>query len=612
MLHNLRPRPTSQTRLQQRSTSLIAAFMVVIFLVIAAGWFSPAHAGALGPEDPPDPTEPAGQDVTSTQLLPPELAKPILPADPTGADLGSITWWGVCMACHGDKGQGLTDEWRELAFGEDMNCWQSKCHASNHPPEGFVLVRQVPPAIGPGTLKRFVTAADLQHYLKTKMPWWDPGSLSEEEAWQLTAFLLRSDGLLPAGKELSIGQASFLPVHLPVRPVQDERGWQIILLGALGLAAVGLFSLRTWTLSGVANGSIVRKAKQLERPERSIRPSFFHHLHPPSIPLSQARWRYTLGAGGLAVFLSLMLAVTGVLEMFFYIPTPEQAGPSIQIISYSIPYGMLVRGLHFWAAQALVVVAVIHLMRVVLTGAFVPPRRFNYLLGLGLLVIILFLDFTGYVLRWDEGIRWALMVGTNLLKTIPLVGEALYGFVVGGEAPGLATLNRFYTWHIFGLTLILISIVVWHIFRVRRDGGISAPPPELRSDPRRITRGELVRREVIVMALASAGLILAATLFPAPIAPPISDPPTILTEEVRAPWFFLWIQQLLRHGGAFWMGVGIPLGLLGLLVLLPYIFKHLPEDQRGRWLPRTGRLAQIIAVGIILAWLALTVLEMLE
>jgi mono/diheme cytochrome c family protein len=156
-----------------------------------------------------------------------------MPAEPTGADLGSITWWGVCLACHGDKGQGLTDEWRELAFGEDMNCWKSKCHAANHPPEGFYLIRQVPPAIGPGSLKRFVTAADLQHYLKKKMPWWKPGSLSEEEAWQLTAYLMRSSSLLPVGEELAIDQASFLAVHLPVRPVQDERGWQIILTALL-------------------------------------------------------------------------------------------------------------------------------------------------------------------------------------------------------------------------------------------------------------------------------------------------------------------------------------------------------------------------------------------
>jgi len=575
------------------------AAAILTAAILAAAWITPTWARALGHEYSPLQSGPADPVGTPTPLISPRQEKPVIPANPTGADLGSVKWWAVCMACHGDIGQGLTDEWRQVAFGEDMNCWTSKCHGPRHPPEGFVLPRQVPPAIGPGTLRRFVTVADLQRYLKAKMPWWKPGSLSEDESWQLTAFILRSDGRLPAGTELNISQASMLPAHLPVRPIQDERGWQIVLLGVLGLAAVGLIGLQAW-----------KRPDKFIRLVRSKRPSFFNHLHPLTIPLPQARWRYTLGVGGLAVFLCLILVVTGILEMFFYIPTPEQAGPSIQIITYSVPFGMLVRGLHFWAGQGLVVVAVIHMLRVVLTGAFTPPRRFNYLLGLGLLVVVLFLDFTGYVLRWDEGIHWALMVGTNLLKTIPLAGDALYGFVVGGGEPGLATLNRFYAWHIFGLTLILVVAVAWHIFRVRRDGGISAPPPEWRGDPRRITRNELVRREVLAMVLASVGLILAATLLPAPIAPPISDPPVVLVEELRAPWFFLWIQQLLRLGGAFWMGVGLPLGLLGLLVLLPYAFNKLPEEQRGRWLPRAGRPAQLIAIGIVLLWLVLTLLEM--
>ena len=576
---------------------IVAAILAAV--IFAAAWFTPAWARGLGPVVSPVPGETADPVGTPTPLISPRLDKPVIPTNPTGADLGSLKWWSVCLACHGDKGQGLTDEWRQVAFGEDMNCWASKCHGARHPPEGFLLPRQVPPAIGPGTLRRFVTVADLQRYLKAKMPWWNPGSLGEDEAWQLTAFILRSDGRLPAGTELNISQASLLPAHLPVRPIQDELNWQMVLLGALGLAAVGLIGLRAWKRPDTSNG-----------PVRSKRPSFFHHLHPLTIPLPQARWRYTLGTGGLAVFFCLVLVLTGILEMFFYTPTPEQAGPSIQIITYSVPFGMVVRGLHFWAAQALVVVAVIHLLRVVLTGAFTPPRRFNYLLGLGLLVVVLLLDFTGYVLRWDEGIHWALMVGTNLLKTIPLAGESLYGFVVGSGEPGLATLNRFYAWHIFGLTLILVLAVAWHIFRVRRDGGISAPPPAQRGDPRRITRNELVRREILAMVLASAGLILAATLLPAPIAPPISDPPVILAEEMRAPWFFLWIQQLLRRGDAFWMGVGLPLGLLGLLVLLPYAIKKLPEEQRGRWLPRAGRPAQLIAIGIVLLWLVLTLLEM--
>jgi quinol-cytochrome oxidoreductase complex cytochrome b subunit len=340
------------------------------------------------------------------------------------------------------------------------------------------------------------------------------------------------------------------------------------------------------------------------------RPGFFAHLHPPTIPAPQARFGYTLAAGGLAVFCSIVLLLTGILEMFFYVPIPEQAGLSVQTITYLVPYGGLVRGLHYWSAQALVVIAAIHLLRVLLTGAYSPPRRQNYLIGIALLLTVVLLDFTGYMLRWDEGIRWALMVGTNLIDTIPLVGHVLYGFIVGGESPGATTLIRFYAWHIFGLTLLMSILIGWHIFRVRRDVGIAVPPPEQRRDQRRITRIELLDREVIVMLIASSVLVLTASLIPAPIEPPIEAAPAALAADVRAPWFFLWVQQLLRLGDAFWLGVVVPLGVLGLLALLPYLRPNIPEAQLGGWFPPSGRSVQIISILIVLAWLILTVLEL--
>jgi quinol-cytochrome oxidoreductase complex cytochrome b subunit len=268
--------------------------------------------------------------------------------------------------------------------------------------------------------------------------------------------------------------------------------------------------------------------------------------------------------------------------------------------------------LHFWAAQALVVVSGIHLLRVVFTGAYAPPRRFNFLLGMGLFVLIFFMNFTGYILRWDDGIHWAMIVGTNLLKSIPVIGTGLYGFVVGGETPGLATLTRFYAWHIFGLTLAVVFLLGWHIFRVRRDGGISAPAAGQRSDSRRITRFELVRREVLAMLIASTTLILLAALIPPPLAAPIRDASIPLNPEVRAPWFFLWVQQMLRYGDAFWMGIAIPVGLLAAGCLLPYFFPALPPEQKGSWFPRAGRAAQVITASVALVWLALTILEIFK
>jgi len=337
-----------------------------------------------------------------------------------------------------------------------------------------------------------------------------------------------------------------------------------------------------------------------------MRPTFFHHLHPPTIPAKQSRWRYTLGAGGTAIFLMLIVGATGILEMFYYVPTPDQAAQSIQIISYLVPFGGLVRNIHFWAAQLLLIVSAIHLVRVVFTGSYAPPRRFNYLLGLALFIFALLLDFTGYILRWDQGIQWALVVGTNLIKTIPLIGNSLYIILTGGTQPGLPTLIRFYAWHIFGLTLGAIILMVWHVFRVRRDGGIAVPPPHLRADKERINRNELIRREVLAMLLTGAALILFAAFIPAPIAQPIADI-NIMSGDARAPWFFLWVQQMLKWGDPFIWGVLVPLMVLALLVLIPYIFPKPADAEFGKWFPRSNRLAQIVLAVIALLIIVLTV-----
>ncbi len=336
------------------------------------------------------------------------------------------------------------------------------------------------------------------------------------------------------------------------------------------------------------------------------RPTFIHHLHPPTIPQEQARFNFTLGAGGLAVFFSIILGITGLLEMFYYIPTPEKAALSVQIISFHVPLGGFIRNLHFWAGQALLTVTGIHFLRVVLTGAYSSPRRVNYLIGMGLFILAILLDFSGYILRWDIDIQWALVTGTNLLRSIPLIGENLYYFVVGSPQIGAATVLRFYTWHCFGLVIAAGVLVVWHIFRVRRDGGITSPPTKPGPKQNRVTRFELVNREILAMLYAGAILVVLAALADAPIAPPITETHA-LTEQVRAPWFFLWIQELLHFGSPFWFGVFIPLVILGCVAGIPYTFKKTAPQELGKWFPSSGRPAQITALLVFLIILLLTI-----
>jgi quinol-cytochrome oxidoreductase complex cytochrome b subunit len=331
-------------------------------------------------------------------------------------------------------------------------------------------------------------------------------------------------------------------------------------------------------------------------------PSFFEHLHPPSVPEPQARFRYTLGLGGLSVFFLLVTTVSGALLLFYYAPTSEQANASVQLLQYHVPLGWLVRGLHFWSAQLLLATAALHLLRVALTGGFRAGRRFNWLLGLVLLVLVLGLDFTGYGLRWDSSIGWALLVGTNLLRQIPLAGEILYRWFVGGSELGVATVLRLFGWHVFGLMLPALGLAVWHLFRVRRDGGIayasSTEPPV-----RRLPRRELVGREVLAMLIAGGGLLALASL----AAPALEGPldPAALSDEARAPWFFLAVQELLRWGNPLWLGVILPVVALLVLALLPYALDR--GTLLGRWFPSDGRLSQALVITLAIGFGILTV-----
>ncbi len=344
-------------------------------------------------------------------------------------------------------------------------------------------------------------------------------------------------------------------------------------------------------------------ARPLRREARR-RPSFFEHLHPATIPDREARFGYTFGLGGISLFLVLILTISGALELFYYEPNLEGANASVQRITHLVPYGWLVRGVHYWAGQALIVTVALHLVRVLLTGAYHKPRRLNWLLGICLLAAVLLLNFTGLVLRWDNDIAWALMVGTNLLRTIPLVGDGLYLAAVGGGEISGATVVRFFGWHIFGLALPASVVLVWHLFRIRRDGGISHQLESSQPGKPRLPRSDLVRRETIAALLAGAVLLALTVLFPPGVSPrPDFDQ---LPAEASAPWFFLWVQQLLRLGDALLMGVVIPASLLAVVALAPLVLDRDPAGV-GTWFNRQGRTAQWTVLTCIAVVLALIV-----
>lgn len=149
--------------------------------------------------------------VTATVAVTPtvdRLAEPTLPAVPNQADLGARVYWLSCLPCHGDRGQGLTDEFRQLYPPDHQYCWNSGCHGARPYVNGFTLPKTIPALIGPGAMDKFTTAAALESYVAAAMPFWKPGSLSESDSWQVSAYLLRANGLWDGKTDLGPANAA--------------------------------------------------------------------------------------------------------------------------------------------------------------------------------------------------------------------------------------------------------------------------------------------------------------------------------------------------------------------------------------------------------------------
>ena len=336
--------------------------------------------------------------------------------------------------------------------------------------------------------------------------------------------------------------------------------------------------------------------------------SLIYNLLPPQIPASSARLSYTLGMGGIAVLAALLTTLTGLMLMFYYEPTQAGAYPSLVLIDSVVYWGRFMRALHYWAAQLLVVAVVIHTARIVFTGGYRPPREFNWFLGLALLMIVLVWNFSGYVLRYDASSIWALLVGTNLLKELPGIGAKLYVLVVGDQTLGPATVLRFYTWHVMGLTLFGLGGIGYHLWRVRVDGGVSRPELSPGQARQLVSRETILFRELITALVVTSGLALLAIFAPPPLALP-ADLNRVGGGTVQAPWFFLSIQWLLRYLPPLWAGWIIPLAGLALLIALPLLDRRGPG--RGRWFARERWQPQAAFGGLLLLIVVLTLLELL-
>src|SRR5512140_1371693 len=213
------------------------------------------------------------------------------------------------------------------------------------------------------------------------------------------------------------------------------------------------------------------------------------HLHPAKVRRHGIRVKFTWCAGGLTFLAFLVTVVTGAVVMLYYRPTPEHAYADVKFLDFDIPFGWVMRNMHRWAGHVMVIFVWLHMFRVFMTGSYKPPREFNWVVGVCLLVLTMLMSFTGYLLPWGQRAMWAVTVGSNMASATPLVGHegplgAQLGatprfdaraMLLGGTGVGPGTLLRFYVLHCIIIPIAVSALMMLHFWRIRRDGGISGP-----------------------------------------------------------------------------------------------------------------------------------------
>jgi quinol-cytochrome oxidoreductase complex cytochrome b subunit len=174
--------------------------------------------------------------------------------------------------------------------------------------------------------------------------------------------------------------------------------------------------------------------------------------------------------GGISFFIFLSQVVTGMLLMVYYEPTIQQAHASVAAIMNEVPFGWLIRGVHAWGANLMVVTIVVHMCKIFISGIYKAPRELNWVVGVTLFNLALGLAFTGYLLPWTQLAYWATVVGTEVPAAVPVVGEYIRFAMRGGEEIGQVTLTRFYAIHVMILPIVTASVIGLHLVQIRRQG----------------------------------------------------------------------------------------------------------------------------------------------
>ena len=313
--------------------------------------------------------------------------------------------------------------------------------------------------------------------------------------------------------------------------------------------------------------------------------SIFLHLHPARVDESSIQFNRTFGLGGMATLLIIIQIFTGILLRFYYTPIPSEAYNSVMFLKNHVLFGQLMRNIHYWSGVYLLLIAFFHFLRVFLTGAYRNERRVNWLFGLVLLFLIVFLNFTGYLLPWDQLAYWAITVSTNMIGYFPLLGESLRTMIIGGKELNADTLRTFFTFHTGVLPGILFILVLLHFWRVRKAGGVQVPPSE-KEKVMVPVMPNLVFKELVVALVLLAVIFLFSALFNAPLLEKAN--PNFSMNPTKAPWYFAGFQELLMHFHPLFAAFILPISVMVFLAWIPFLKSE--ESQTRHWfLSEQGR-----------------------
>jgi quinol-cytochrome oxidoreductase complex cytochrome b subunit len=219
-----------------------------------------------------------------------------------------------------------------------------------------------------------------------------------------------------------------------------------------------------WFLSasGLIYGGLDRRIEFREALEKALKKPVPKHVN------------WTFCFGGMTFFLFIIQVFTGILLTLYYRPTPEGAYESVRHITNHVSFGWLIRGIHHWASNIMILMVVLHMLRVYFYGAYKRPRELNWLAGVGLLGVTLAFGFTGYLLPWDQVAYWATTVGSQIAGAVPIVGPTFLLMMRGGEMVTGETLTRFFSAHVIILPVASVVLLAFHFLMIRRQG-ISGP-----------------------------------------------------------------------------------------------------------------------------------------